>query len=101
MKTEEKYIGKCFKLIYGCPYFIPELQEVVKFTNPNLAVRITNLVGDEPAFGNLIRIGLGPFMTDDETNITIELNSSKLGPEYEFNDKETIFYMDFNYPQNK
>lgn len=96
MKTEEKYIGKYFKLIPGHSYFIPELQEYVKFVNYDLAVKITNLFYGKPAFGKLVRIGAGPFCSDFETNIDIELNEDALGEEYQINLSGILFYTDFS-----
>lgn len=100
MKTEEKYIGKYFRLKRDHSYFIPSLQEYVKFVNPDLAVRITNLFNGEPIFGSLIRIGAGAFCSDLDMHVDVELSKEGLGEEYKFNNTGLLFYMDILPPKS-
>lgn len=89
-------IGKYYLLNTDQYYWIPDLQEHVKFKDC-VAIKLTNFFNNVPAYGKLVRIGKGPFNEDDETNIDIELTGG-LGKEYIFNSyvhNVPFFYMDF------
>ena len=88
-------VGKYYLLDISKYYWIPCLQTRVKFENP-VAIKLTNFVEKEPAFGKLVIIGKGGFGTDLEINEDVEINSSSLIKEYELNsNSDPLFYMDF------
>ena len=94
-------VDKYYKLDPNQYYWCINIQQKVKFEKPPIIQLKHFLWTGDPFSGYLVDQGGGGFGRDYLTNVEIELANNCILGEYEFQNEETIHFMDFPYIENK